>query len=50
MVSPNNFSKSKFEFNDRVNEQKNEFTVEEIKKYLREADLLRFLQLLGVFF
>ena len=34
VVSPNNFNKSKFEFNDRVNNQKNEFTVEEIKKIL----------------
>ena len=34
VVSPNNFNKSKFEFNDRVNNQKNDFTVEEIKKIL----------------
>ena len=34
VISPNNFNNSKFEFNDRTNNQKTEFSLEEVKKIL----------------
>ena len=34
VISPNNFNSNKYEFNDRVLSQKNDFTADEIKKII----------------